>query len=148
MLAARRGSEDLVRFLAKHRANVQARNRYGDTALMLAALKGHGEVVKILADAGAEVDHKGWTPLAYAAFEGHADIVRYLLGKGARADAVAPNGATPLMLAAKNGHVEAVKVLLAAGADPNFKSAQGATALSWAKQADVAALLKQAGAKE
>ncbi len=151
MLAARNGNGGLVRFLLDHRARVRGRNRHGDSALMLAALKGHLEIVKLLTGAGAEINHAGWTPLSYAAFEGHTEIARFLLNQGAAVAARAPNGATALMAAARNGHLETVKLLLNAKADPNATGDQGATALKWAVAAghgEIAAVLKAAGARE
>ena len=55
------------------------------------------------------------------------------------------------MMAARGGHFDTVKLLLWEVADPNIKSESGATALQWALKegnTDIAALLKQAGAKE
>ena len=66
---------------------VNARGEYGDTALNLAADRGHDGVVAVLLGAGADVENLGGadkTPLMNAAFAGHIDIVRMLLAKGAR----------------------------------------------------------------
>jgi ankyrin repeat protein len=52
----------------------------------MAALKGHGDVVKDLLGAGADVnkaDTYGQTPLIKAAKGGHGDVVEHLLGAGA-----------------------------------------------------------------
>lgn len=132
ILAARDGHLSTVELLLKHRAKVTARNAAGDSALMMAVLKGERAVVARLLDAGAPINQAGWTPLMYAAFEGHADIVSLLLARGAEVDARAPNQATPLMLAARNGHLDAARVLLKAGADPTLRNDQGFTADAWA----------------
>ena len=54
---------------------------------MLAAGNGHGEVVEVLAAAGANIDEveitRGWTALIWAANRGHAHTVQVLLGLGA-----------------------------------------------------------------
>ena len=58
----------------------------GNTALHISSLAGHGQIVKILVDAGAHVNlqaQAGFTPLYMAAQEGHSEVVRYLLSNGA-----------------------------------------------------------------
>lgn len=150
-LAVQKENIVLVRFLLDHRARVRVRNQYGDTPLMLASLRGNLEIAKLLAAAGAEINHPGWTPLIYAAFEGHAKVVDFLIKQGAQVNALAPNQATALMLAARNGHAEAVKLLLDANANTNIATPDGATAIKWAKESGhtkVVELLKKAGANE
>jgi len=85
--------------------------------LLLAARKGHEEVVKILLGR-EEVDPDkpddiGRTPLSYAAQEGHEGVVKTLL----RLEGVAPHkpdmfGRTPLSHAAEHGRVSVLEILL------------------------------------
>ena len=82
-----------------------------------------------------------------ASYKGHRDLVQALLAKGADANAKANDGVTALMLASRQGHREVVQALLARGADVNAKANDGRTALTVARDADVRALLVQAGAK-
>lgn len=150
MFAAGNGNEQLLDFLLKNSANVLMRNRYGDTAIAIAALKGRLEAVRHLAESGAPIDTPGWSPLDYAAFAGHADVAEYLIGKQASLDAKAPNGRTALMLAARNGHMDVVKLLVAAGADKDIESADGKTAFDLAVKAgntDIANFLGNEGTK-
>ncbi len=135
MIAAREGHLRLVQFLAGQKAKLDARNRFGETAIMLASLKGKIHAVIELSARGAEIAHAGWTPLHYCAWEGKADICQFLIVQGAPVNARAPNGSTPLMLAASQGHVEAVKLLLAHSADRALQNDAGNTALSWALKA-------------
>jgi ankyrin repeat protein len=149
MFAAENGNEKLLEFLLKNGANVLIRNKYGDTAVAIAALRGHLQVVRDLVEAGAAIDADGWTPLQYAAFDGHADIVSYLINQHALVDARAPNGQTALMFAARNGHVDVVKLLVSAHADVNLDDGSGNTALALALKAgntDIADYLRGAGA--
>lgn len=132
ILAARDGHLSTVDILIKRRAKVSARNFAGDSALMMAVLKGEKAVVQRLLEAGAAVNHSGWTPLMYAAFEGQVDLLEMLLAKGAEVNARSPNQSTPLMLAARNGHLEVVRRLLKAGADTELTNDQGLTASAWA----------------
>lgn len=152
MLAVRENHLDLVKRLLDRQAKVGARNRYGETALMLAAAQQGGlEMVKLLVARGAAINQTGWNPLIYAAWQGQTDVVKYLLEKGADIDAVSPNGISALMMAARSGHFDTVKLLLWEVADPNIKSDSGGTALAWALKAgntQIGDLLKQAGAKE
>jgi len=47
-----------VELLLKKGANVNAKDKYGGTALMYAAVKGHKEVVELLIENGADVNAK------------------------------------------------------------------------------------------
>lgn len=144
ILAAREGHAATVSALLQYRPRVSHRNLAGDSALMLAALRNHGEVVDLLLDAGAELNHDGWTPLMYAAFEGHLELVERLLAKGADPDLLAPNRANALMFAARNGHIAVVRRLLRTDVDLEQESDRGLTAESWAlsnANTDIAALI-------
>lgn len=146
ILAARDGHLEAVDLLLKYRARVTRRNLAGDSAPMLAALKGYREIVKRFIAVGVPLDGDGWTPLMYAAFEGHAEIAGDLLKAGAEVDARAPNLATPLMLAARNGHIRVVETLLAAGADTTLKNDRNKTAAEWAMDnanTDIAELIRR-----
>ncbi|OYX58420.1 MAG: hypothetical protein B7Y96_06090 [Comamonadaceae bacterium 32-67-11] len=108
--------------------NLEARNPAGETALMLAAIRGHLDLVQRLLERRAQVNHPGWTPLHYAA--SHAFI-----------NARSPNGSTPLMLAAHYGRREVVELLLREGAEPLARNQQGLNAIDFAmlaRRADVA----------
>ncbi|WP_119153994.1 ankyrin repeat domain-containing protein [Caldimonas tepidiphila] len=122
------------------RIDVRRRNRAGETALMIAALKGNLDMVLRLLDLGAEPDHAGWTPLHYAASNGDPRIVELLLARGVRVDAESPNGTTPLMMAAGYGSESAVRLLLKAGAVPERRNARGMDAADFARMASRNAL--------
>ncbi|MGE4111326.1 MAG: ankyrin repeat domain-containing protein, partial [Burkholderiales bacterium] len=99
MLAVREGKPGVVRTLLAARPRIHMRNPLGESALMLAAILGHTEIVQLLLQAGAPVNHNGWTPLIYAVARDRADIARLLIAKGADVNAAAVNGTTPLMMA-------------------------------------------------
>ena len=150
MLAARDGHVDTVNFLIKARAKVNARNAAGDTALRLAAFRGHLKVVEALVAGGAAVNTPGWTPLAYAAFNGQTEVAQYLIKAGADVNAASENGTTPLIAAARGGHLEIAKSLLANKADPAKTLDTGETAIDIAlkfQNTDIADLVRKAGGR-
>jgi len=145
MLAAREGNGETVAAILKFRPKVAQRNVAGDSALMLAALKGHEDIVDQLLEAAAPIDHDGWTPLMYAAFEGHLGIVERLLARGANVNALAPNKSNALMVAARNGHLDVVRRLLRTDVNLEQKNDAGFTADSWAAanaNSDIAELIR------
>lgn len=114
-------------------ANVNARNRLGDTPLLIAVRNGRVNILKALLDKGADVneqDERGQTALMVAA------------GNVASGDG--------------SKDIRAVKLLLARGANVNIKDNFGLTALSGTQMADgssnrqslsVRQILKKAGAR-
>jgi hypothetical protein len=115
---------DLLRIksLIEARANVNAKQVGGFTALMWAAGNGHLEVVKALIVAKADVNAKqgdGLTALMWASANGHLEVVRALIDAKADVNANATNGITPLKLAVANGRTEVVRLLQDAGAARN-----------------------------
>jgi hypothetical protein len=83
--AVRKGDAAAVTALLDKGADVNAKFRYGMTALFKAAERGHLEVVKILLARGVDVTVKdtfyGATAMTWALDNGHVDVVRELLEK-------------------------------------------------------------------
>lgn len=117
------------------RTNVEIRTAQDESPLMMAALKGHLELVKKLIKRDADVNKPGWTPLHYAATAGHLAVMELLLEQHAFIDAESPNGTTPLMMAAHYGTPAAVKLLLDAGADTAMRNQLGLSAIDFAHRA-------------
>jgi ankyrin repeat protein len=122
--------------IAWPKTNVEARTAQDESPLMMAALKGHLELVRQLIGRDADVNKPGWTALHYAATNGHVAVMQLLLDHHAYIDAESPNGTTPLMMAAQYGSPGAVKLLLEAGADPLLKNQLGLTAIDFAQRAN------------
>jgi ankyrin repeat protein len=151
--AAMRGDRAAVQKLIAAKADVNAPQNDGATALHWAVYKADKEMVGMLVRAGANpkaANRQGSTPLWLASINGDAAIIATLLEAGADANEQLPLGRTPLMIAARTGKVDAIKTLLDHGADVNAKETQrGTTALMWAADeahADAVKLLIERGA--
>ena len=77
MMAAKEGSNGVVKQLLAAQAKVQSVNEFGETALMLAAIGGHVDIARSLLERGAILNRPGWTPLMYAAVMGHVNVARF-----------------------------------------------------------------------
>jgi len=96
---------------------------YDGTALIAAAHLGHDEVVRMLINAGAPLDHVnnlGWTALIEAIVLGdggarHTACLKALLDAGANPDLPDRQGQTPLVLARGRGFTQMAALLQAAG---------------------------------
>ena len=135
--AAQQRDKDALRALIKQRADVNAAQPDGTTALHWAAHWNDAELVNLLLRAGANakaVNRYGATPLAEAAAAGSAATIEALLRAGADPKTLTtPDGETVLMTAARAGNVDAVRILLERGADANAREKyKGQTALMWA----------------
>jgi ankyrin repeat protein len=135
----------------------------GESPLMAALYRGHQDVMKVLLDAGAELDvfaaaaigrvdalksavgdarnvgrhaYDGWTPLHLAAFFGQIDAARLLLEAGADVNAVSQNSLanTPLHAATAGKHSEVALLLVASGANARAIDAGGYTPVQIATQ--------------
>ena len=151
--AAMHRDRDAVRALLERKADVNAPQADGATALHWAARWNDLETAALLLAAGASpmaANRDGATPMFLACENGSAGMIERLLRAGADANApVLPHGETALMLAARSGNAGAVSVLLAHGAEVNAKERlRGTTALMWAAeqgQAEVIRLLDSHG---
>jgi ankyrin len=134
--AAMKGDKAALRSLIQQKADVNAIQIDGATAVHWAVYKDDLEMLDMLIAAGARVDvanREGITPLHMASLYGNARIIERLIKAEANAKQKGPAGETMLMLAARNGNPDAIKVLLNAGADVNVREPlRGTTALMWA----------------
>jgi ankyrin repeat protein len=114
--AARKGDAAEVRALLDKGADVNAKYRYGATALFKAAERGHTEVVKLLIERGADVNVKdtfyGATAISWALGKGHTGVVRAILAKSAE------DAGEVLMEGVRSGNAELVTAALETGKLP------------------------------
>jgi len=136
--AVERGDKVALRALLERKADVNAPQTGGTTALHWAVYRGDLEIADLLMRAGANVNaanREGDTPLAMAATFGNAPMIDRLLKAGANAKQLGTAGRTMLMLAAHSGNVDTIHLLLAAGINVNAKeTSRGTTALMWAAE--------------
>jgi len=135
--AVLRGALDDLQQLAVSGADINARDRHNQTAVMLAATEGHTAVVDWLVRRGAALDHVaryGLSALMLAVVRGHREIVRILADAGADVTlrgtgALGFAGLAALDLAVAKNDRDMIDVLVVAErriGNPHF-----ATAASW-----------------
>jgi uncharacterized protein len=122
--AAQNGAAARARELLQQGAAVDQTDKNGATALMLAASKGHADIVQALCEAGAEVgraDAAGRNLWDYAlAFDARPEVVRCLLAHGLDPNQPDMAGMPPLIRTVAFGGdnvTEVLRVLLENGAD-------------------------------
>jgi ankyrin repeat protein len=111
--AARKGDVAEVKAVLDRGADVNAKFRYGATALFKAAERGHTEVVKLLIERGADVNVKdtfyGATAMTWALNKEHTGVIRAILAQSAE------EAGDVLLTGVRGGNAELVTVALEAG---------------------------------
>jgi hypothetical protein len=125
LYAGAEGLLDILRLTIAAGADPTITNRFGGTALIPAAERGHVEVVaELLANTSVDVNHVnnlGWMALLEAIIlsDGgprHVEVVRLLIDAGADVNLPDANGVTPLAHAQARGYTVISEILLAVGA--------------------------------
>jgi ankyrin repeat protein len=97
-----------------------------------------------------EKDGYGYTPLILAAYYNYGPLVKYLCEKGADVDAQNNEGWTALLYAVYYGYSDTFDILMHYGADVNIINNRGYNALGYAKyynRKEMYRRLEKAGAK-
>ncbi len=143
----------VVESLLASGADVNAKSRFAETPLHVAAEAGRPEIARLLLRHGAQPNAReryGFTPLYFAADHGRGEMVRVLLEHGAEVNAARGKiGWTPLHEAAANGHVRESRLLIESGADVDARADSGKTPLIYAAtrgHEEVVVLLVESGA--
>lgn len=117
------GNVELAGILIKAKADLKA-SLYGMTPLMMAASTGNVEMIRFLAQSGADVnfspagEYGGRTALLSAITTGQAEAVETLIELKANVNFRTKDGETPLKAAQEAKNQEIVGLLKAAGARP------------------------------
>lgn len=126
----------------------------GASALWVAAAVGQFNIIQMLVEKGADVDHltsNRSTPVRAACFDGRLDIIRYLVENRADINIANAYNNTCLMIAAYKGHDDVVRYLLENNALLDEQANCGATALHYAAECghlDVCETLLDFGASQ
>lgn len=124
LIEAIENSKGSVSILVEGGANVNAKDMYGNTPLLLAVEKKDRETVKYLIDKGANVNVKnnnGDTPFMAAARNGDIETIKLLMSKGVNVNSKDGKGNTILIEAINRNNDEMVKFLLENGANVNVR---------------------------
>ncbi len=128
------------------------RTTFSNSPLSQAAYDGRNDIVKILIQAGADVNCAqifGMTPLLNALSNGHVEVVQTLLTAGARAGAHDSGRTSALMYAVDSLNPALVEMILEQNVDITHRDYAGNTALRLARcggKIESAILLMERGA--
>lgn len=120
LYAGAEGRNDILRMiLATGRAKLDDRNRYGGNALIPAAHHGHPDTVRILIEAGLDLDHVndlGWTALLETVILGdggpvYQEIATLLVEAGADRSIADRDGVSPLAHAERRGFADLAAII-------------------------------------
>jgi len=148
-----KGYKEVAEALIKHNASVDALSETLLTPLHEAAGKSLVDLVRLLVDAGADVnarDKFSNTPLrmcasnaqSFANLETFKQSVQILLDAGADINSGTTINTTSLHSVVKWGNIDAVKFMLEHGADPNIRTTKGELPIDFAKEPAIKELLE------
>ncbi|XP_018649899.1 putative ankyrin repeat domain protein [Schistosoma mansoni] len=136
--AALHNDMDSIRLALSEGYDIDTRDKFYKTPLMVAAHHGNLDTAIELIKLGANVnarDNFRWTPLHHAAHSGMIDMVELLINNGALIEAKALNGATPLFRAIECSRLNLVDYFLSKGSKLFVETRKGenpyVVALNW-----------------
>jgi ankyrin repeat protein len=153
--AVEKGNTERVISLIEKGADVNLKDKYGQTPLHIAARDDKMTIIdlllnKTLVDLDLQ-DKNGFTPLSLAVLQGNIDIAKRLLYAGARVDLATEDGSTPLLEAVLLNNIDMARLLIEYDrmkATINSPNKNGSTPLDFAEGQEMIDLLKDHGAKK
>jgi len=145
--AGAEGNLDVIQTAISCGANVNMpdEERFGATALHMAAAGGHAAAVKLLCECEARItenDEDGFQAIHQAAREGHTDAILVLIEHKADIEAPALRGVRALHMASRYGHADVVLSLIEEGANVRSTGEDGDTPIHHAAEKGHDAVLK------
>lgn len=135
-------NDEITLLLIEHGADVNARDKYGRTPLIIKCMATN--TLKLLIENGAVInakDDSGWTALHKACdFNPKKETVAFLIANGADLNATTSDGDTPLMICVKtnryidNERKDVALSLLENKADVKMKNKDGKTFIDYLKE--------------
>ncbi len=138
--AIRQQDRNRAKELINRKRGLNDFNEQGLLPIHLAAKADEVELVKVMLNAGVDIDArandlaKNVTPLFEATAAGHTRMIEFLLKNGAIPDLATSDGLTPVMRAAQDGNISALQVLCRNKADLDLQLPNGYTSLMLAIQ--------------
>ncbi len=131
-------------------------DKFGENALLEAAMRGYDANVEILLQRGADVNFRskgqfseGKTALHFAAAKGSPETIKVLIAHNVDKDSMDARGRTALSYASEKGKLFSTAELCSSGCSLNLSDSAGSTPLMWAtarSQLNVVKCLLHAGA--
>lgn len=122
--AASYNRKDIINALLEAGADINIRDKLGETPLIYAVQTGGKETVRLLIHSGANIniqDILGRTPLICVSKGiGHSEIAKLLIEAGADKNKQTREGNTALIFAGTRGHTDIIKMLLEIGEKPDI----------------------------
>ena len=116
LIACQGGQPEIVDYLISKGANIEVKDKNGDSLIHFATIGGFLSIVQYLIEKqniNKEIKGKGGkTPLHYACEKGHLPIIEYLVSKGVNIEARDKKEKTPVHYACQGGHLQIVEYLM------------------------------------
>jgi len=129
LIASIKGYTDIVQLLLlNHQCNINIKNQFDSTSILLATMNGHYDIVKILIEHKANInilDKDHHNTINYAIEKEDIEILALLIRANANVNNIDKYGNTPLFWATTKGNLTMIKMLLDANADVNLCNKYG-----------------------